>query len=231
VTGIGNEARGEIVIYEAGDGGAALEVKLSDNTAWLTQQQMVQLFERDQSVVSRHINNVFKEGELSPESNMQKMHIANSDKPTVLYSLDVVISVGYRVKSRRGTDFRIWATNVLRDHIVKGYTINQRRLWEQTERYQELQEAVALIGETLQKRELDGSQAEGLLHVITDYAYALSLLDDYDHQRLAVSNTSEHEVFRITYEAARDAIDRMADRMRSDGMSVGLYPSPAAQIS
>ena len=151
------------------------------------------------------------------------MHFPNSDKPVALYSLDAILSVGYRVNSRRGTDFRIWASSVLRDHIIKGYTTNHRRLSEQAEHYQELQEAVRLIGEVLTQQALDAPQAEGLLHVITDYAYALSVLDDYDHQQLAIRNITRKEPFEITYEAGRKAVDAMADRMRQEGKELGLF--------
>ena len=109
-----NTEHGEIIIYQAEDGQTSLEVHLQEETVWLTQAQMVELFKRDQSVISRHVRNVFKEGELDEKSNMQKMHIANSDKPVAFYNLDVIISVGYRVKSQRGTQLRIWATNVLK---------------------------------------------------------------------------------------------------------------------
>ena len=121
---------GEIIIYKAQGDGTILEVHLEKETVWLTQGQMADLFQRDQSVVSRHINNVFKEGELDKKSNMQKMHIANSDKPVTFYNLDVIISVGYRIKSLHGTQFRIWATSVLKDHLIRGYTVNERRLAE-----------------------------------------------------------------------------------------------------
>ena len=107
-----------------------MDVHLGGDTVWLNQTQMVELFQRDQSVISRHLRNVFKEGELAEESNMQKMHIANSDKPVAFYNLDVIISVGYRVKSQRGTQFRTWSTSVLNDHLIKGYTTNERRLAE-----------------------------------------------------------------------------------------------------
>ncbi|MCK5194131.1 MAG: virulence RhuM family protein, partial [Desulfobulbaceae bacterium] len=122
--------QGELILYKSEDGQAAVDVRLKGETVWLTQAQMTELFGRDQSVISRHVNNVFKEGELERQSNMQKMHIANSDKPVAFYNLEVIISVGYRVKSQRGTQFRIWATSVLKDHLVKGYTLNQRRLAE-----------------------------------------------------------------------------------------------------
>ena len=123
-----NSDLGEIVLYQSEDGQAALDVHLQNETVWLTQAQMEKLFQRDQSVISRHVNNIFKEGELQRRGNMQKMHIANSDKPVAFYNLDIIISVGYRVKSQRGTQFRIWATSVLKDHLVRGYSVNQRRL-------------------------------------------------------------------------------------------------------
>ena len=121
---------GEIVLYRTADGGPALDVRLERDSAWLTQAQMAELFGRERSVLTKHVNNVFKEGELDKESNVQVLHIAGSDKPVAFYSLDVIISVGYRVKSPRGTRFRIWATNVLRQHLVQGYTEHERRLKE-----------------------------------------------------------------------------------------------------
>ncbi len=123
------EVGGEIVVYEAADGGVRVEVVVGDETVWLTQTQMVDLFGRDQSVISRHIGSLFREGELPEKGNMQILHIASGgDRPTTFYNLDVIISVGYRVKSKRGTQFRIWATNTLRDHLIRGYTLNEKRL-------------------------------------------------------------------------------------------------------
>ncbi len=116
----------EIILYQSDDLPERIEVRIENDTVWLNQDQLASLFQRDQSVISRHIRNIFKEGELDEKSNMQKVHIANSDKPVVFYNLDVIISVGYRVKSKQGTQFRIWATNVLRDYMLKGYALNQR---------------------------------------------------------------------------------------------------------
>ncbi|MDY0077741.1 MAG: RhuM family protein [Bacteroidales bacterium] len=116
----------EIVLYQPDDLAERIEVRLDQETVWLSQDQLSSLFQRDQSVISRHIRNVYKEGELEEKSTMQKMHIPNSDKPVAYYNLDVIISVGYRVKSKQGTQFRIWATNVLRDYLLKGYALNQR---------------------------------------------------------------------------------------------------------
>lgn len=120
--------RNKIEIFKSKDNQVELHVQMDADTVWLTQEQIVLLFGRDQSVISRHINNVFNEKELDKESNMQKMHIANSDKPVALYNLDVIISVGYRVKSQRGTQFRQWATQRLKDYLVQGYAINEKRL-------------------------------------------------------------------------------------------------------
>jgi len=159
---------GEVALFEAPDGQIRLDVRLERDTVWLTQAQMVELFGRDQSVISRHIGNTFKEGELEREGNMQKMHIANSDKPVEVYSLDVIISVGYRVKSLRGTQFRIWATRTLRDHLVQGYTLNERRLREKG--LTEMEQAVRLLARTLSSHELVNDQGRAVLDVVTRYA-------------------------------------------------------------
>jgi hypothetical protein len=118
--------KNEIILYRPNEHAEHIAVVIYDETVWLSQEQIVQLFQRDQSVISRHIRNVFNEGELDQKSNMQKMHIANSDKPVAFYNLDVIISVGYRVKSKQGTQFRIWATQILKDYLLKGYAINNR---------------------------------------------------------------------------------------------------------
>lgn len=118
----------DLVIFESEDGNVSLDVNIEQETVWLTQTQIMQLFERDQSVISRHINNIFKEGEVDKESNMHFLHIANSDKPVKIYSLDVIISVGYRVKSQRGVEFRKWANSVLKQYILRGYAVNHNRM-------------------------------------------------------------------------------------------------------
>jgi hypothetical protein len=123
-----NFAESEIILYQTDDGETRIDVRLENETVWLTQAQMVELFQRDQSVISRHIKNAISEGEVDPKSNMQILHIANSDKPITFYNLDVIISVGYRVKSLRGTQFRRWATSVLREYLVKGFTMNDELL-------------------------------------------------------------------------------------------------------
>jgi prophage maintenance system killer protein len=197
----------QIVIYQTTENQTQIEVQFEDETVWLSQEQLVVLFRRDQSVISRHIRNVFKEGELEEKSNMQKMHIANSDKPIVLYNLDVIISVGYRVKSKQGTQFRQWATQRLKDYLVKGYTINEKRLRETENKFQELKQAVSLLDSIVKTKIVSGNEAQGLLKVLSDYAFALDILDQYDHQTLKIEDTNNKEVFRISYVEAKKAIE------------------------
>jgi len=202
---------GEIVLYRTADGGPALDVRLERDTVWLSQAQLVELFQRDQSVISRHVRNVFAEGELPEESNMQKMHIAGSDKPVIFYNLDVIISVGYRVKSQRGTQFRIWATNVLRQHLVQGYTVHAQRL-------KELNQAVRLVADVAYRRTLSGDEATALLEVVADYAYALEVLDDYDHQRVRLGEVSPGPVATLDRDEACQVITRMGERFGASSL-------------
>ena len=208
----------QIVIFRAKDGRTCLEVNLQRETVWLSQAQLATLFDTERSVITKHIRNVFQTKELDRESNVQKMHIAGSDKPVAFYALDLILSVGYRVNSKRGTQFRIWATQVLRDHLLKGYTVNERRLREQVTRLKELQATVDLLGRVIQERHLTGDEAEGLLKVVTDYSLALSLLDQYDHQQLTIRDTTSPTPFALTYDAAHAAIAKMAAQsgMHSD---------------
>ncbi|ADE12656.1 filamentation induced by cAMP protein Fic [Sideroxydans lithotrophicus ES-1] len=195
-----------IVIYQSADGSIATEVRLEGETVWLSQAQLIELFRRDQSVISRHIRSVFAEGELQPESNMQKMHIANSDRPITLYSLDVIISVGYRVKSPEGTRFRIWANRVLKDYLVQGYALNQQRLEAQQEKMAELKQAIALSARLIHNKELSSTESQGILAILEKYSHALTVLDDYDHQRLQVVGTRTRALPKIAYDEAMQQI-------------------------
>ena len=180
----------EIIIFKTKDG-PAVDVQINNETAWLNQNQMTDLFEKDQSVISRHLNNIFKEKELDKKSNMQKMHIPNSDKPVNFYSLDVIISVGYRVKSKRGTQFRIWANKILKEFLLEGYAVNQNKLKGQFQKIKQLETTIKSIVEASNQKELSNTEAKGILKLIQDYTLALDLLDDYDHQRLSVSQTKK----------------------------------------
>ena len=201
-----NQSTGQIAIYQTEDGQVQLEVALEQDTVWLSQAQMVELFGRDVSVISRHIRNALFEGEISEKSNLQKMQIANSDRPVVFYDLDVVISVGYRIKSERGVQFRRWAANVLRQHLVQGYTLNQQRLAAQQEKLVELKQAIALSARLIHNKSLSTSESQGILAILEKYSHALTVLDDYDHQRLQVVGTRTLAHEKITYAEAMQQI-------------------------
>jgi prophage maintenance system killer protein len=190
-----------IIIYQSPDGAATLEVRLDHETVWLTQDQMAELFGRERSVITKHLRNVFKEGELEEDSVRAKYaHTAADGKEylTQFYNLDAIISVGYRVNSKQGTRFRQWATQVLRDHIVKGYTVNEQRLREESAKLLEMRQTVELLARTLENREL----GRDVLRVIGDYAYALTLLDRYDHGTLAIEETTGKALHVIDYDEA-----------------------------
>lgn len=197
----------DILIYQATDGQTQLEVHLQNETVWLTQAQMAELFGRERSVITKHLRVIFETGELAEESNVQKMHIAFSDKPVAYYNLDVIIAVGYRVNSKKGTQFRQWATQVLRQYLVQGYALNEMRLREDARQLTELKRLLRLQGELLDNQELTPAQTTALLRVLADYARALDVLDQYDHQRLRVTATSPNTSFELTYEAAMQAVD------------------------
>lgn len=198
-----------IIFYKSSDGKTALDVHLDHDTVWLSQKQLADLFQRERSVITKHLRNVFVEGELDEKSNVQNMHIAFSDKPVVLYSLDVIISVGYRIKSQQGTQFRIWATKVLKDHIVKGYTINEQRFREQAEKLTDMRRTVELLARTLANQELVSETGKDVLRVITDYAYALNLLDRYDHGTLTIEETTRQALHVIDYDEAIGIVTSM----------------------
>ncbi|HEY8781184.1 MAG TPA: virulence protein RhuM/Fic/DOC family protein [Mucilaginibacter sp.] len=202
----------QIIIYQTPDGKTSIDVKVEADTIWLTQYQLTDLFKRDRTVITKHLNNIFKEGELDEKSNVQKMHIANADRPVSYYSLDVIISVGYRVKSTQGTQFRIWANKVLKEYLIKGYAINELKLKEQAEKFHELKQTVTLLSNVLRNKELSSEEATGLLNVITDYSYALDILDQYDHQVLVLEGTTDHQLFVATYEEAMQAIKDLKDK-------------------
>ena len=189
----------EIVLFE--NQNVKLEVNVNDETVWLTQNQMARLFDRDIKTISKHIINVFEE-ELDKESNSQKMRIANSDKPVTYYSLDVIISVGYRVKSKNGIVFRKWANKVLKDYLIKGYAINNKRL-EYLEKTIKLIDIAGRIDE-----ELNGNEAKEIIRVINDYSKGLDLLDDYDHKRIVKPNGTVNDK-KISYEECIEIINKL----------------------
>ena len=194
--------KNEIILFENQD--VKLEVNMNGETVWLTQDQMAKLFGKDRTVITRHINNIFKDGELEEKSNVQKMHIANSDKPVSLYSLDVIISIGYRVKSQNGVIFRKWANKVLKDYLLKGYAVNQKRL-------EYLEKTIKLIDIAgRMDTELKTAEAKEIIKVINNYSNALNLLDDYDHKRIIKPNGTKNKK-QITYEDCMEIIDKLIE--------------------
>jgi len=197
-----NGQQQQIAIYQSEDGDIHIDVQLEQDTVWLNQAQMVELFGRDQSVISRHIRNALAEGEVSEKSNMQKMHIANSDKPVSYYDLDVIISVGYRIKSKQGVQFRRWATHILKQYLLQGYALNEQKLREQREKLNDLKQAIALSSRLMHTKALSANESQGILAILEKYSHALTVLDDYDHQRLQITGTQETRHEPITYEEA-----------------------------
>lgn len=200
----------KIVIYQTADGQTSIDVKLENDTVWLSANQMAILFDRDEKTIRKHINNVFSEGELEKENNTHFLRVDGVKQPVAFYSLDVIISVGYRVKSQRGTQFRIWANKVLKEYLIKGYVVN-KALTEQ--RYTELKQLVTVLGRTVKAQEaLTSDDALNLVEVVADYAYALDTLDKYDYQQLAVEQTTNEAKFSATYEGAMQAIEELKEK-------------------
>ena len=209
----------QIVIYQTDNGQTVIDVRLENETVWLTQAQMAELFQKDRTVIGRHIRNVFKEGELD-----EKVVCANFAHTTqhgaikgkqqrqevVLYNLDVIISVGYRVKSQRGVQFRQWANKVLKDYLLKGYALNEKIRRSQIG---ELRQLVQMVGRTLQNQPLlKNDENQALFDIVVDYTYALDTLDDYDYQRLGVKETTQEEKFQATYDNAIQAIAALREK-------------------
>ncbi|MHB1178689.1 MAG: RhuM family protein [Daejeonella sp.] len=205
----------QIIIYQSADGQATLDVKLENDTIWLSLNQLATLFERDKSVIAKHLRNIFKEGELDRNSVVAKNATTASDGKTYLidyFNLDAVISAGYRVNSKRGTQFRIWASNVLKDYLIKGYSLNEHRLKEQIHQFNSLKQTVNLLSNVMRGKELTSDEATGLLKVVTDYSYALDILDKYDHQQLTIDGTTDQQLFVATYKDAMQAIKDLKDK-------------------
>ncbi|MBR6560267.1 MAG: virulence protein RhuM/Fic/DOC family protein [Alistipes sp.] len=201
--------KGEIIIYQSSDGQTELDVRLEGDSVWLSQAQLSSLFNSDRTSVGRHIRNIYKSGELEENATCAFFaQVQQEGKRTVkrtipYYNLDIVISVGYRVNSKRATQFRIWANRVLKEYLIKGYAINHNAKAEQLE---ELKRTIAVMNDVLAAKSVTKDEAIGLLRVISDFAYGLDTLDRYDYQQLEISDTTTEELFRATYESAIEAL-------------------------
>ena len=216
------DSNNQIIIYQTEDGQTQVDVRLENETVWLTQAQMVELFQTTKQNVSLHVGNVFKEGELEQKSTVkeyltvQKEGERKVSRKVKYYNLDVIISVGYRVKSKRGTAFRIWANNVLKQYLIKGYAVNERMRKEQIG---ELRQLVGMLGRTIQNQPLlSNDETNALFEVVTDYTYALDTLDNYDYERLTINKTTKDEPFHATYENAMEAINGLREKFRGSAL-------------
>ncbi len=216
-----------VVIYQSGSNQIEVSVQLDKDTVWLNQEQLTTLFERDRTVIGRHIKNIFKEGELKEEEVCADFahttkHGAVKGKTQTqnvkYYNLDVIISVGYRVKSVRGTQFRIWANTILKDYLVKGYAVNEKLLKEKNQQLQELKKVIELQEHVISEYHLENDEAQGLIKVIAGYAKALDLLDDYDHQRLQLPEKESAEIVKIEYTEAKKAIEELGKQTKFEGL-------------
>ena len=200
----------QILIYQTEDGQTQVDVRMENETVWLTTNQMAMLFDREESNIRRHVINVFKEGELDRENNVHFLHVNGVKKPVPYYNLDVIISVGYRVKSQRGVKFRQWANRILKQYLVKGYAVNDRLRRDQLG---ELRQLVQVVGRTLQSQDVTATtDGQALFDVVVDYTYALDTLDNYDYERLVIEQTTTKEPFRATYENAMVEIRRLHEK-------------------
>jgi len=193
----------EILIYQTEDGETKIQTRLENETVWLTQVELTTLFGKAKSTINEHILNIYKEGELVEDDSMRKIGISDfSTKPTNYYNLDVIISVGYRVKSKRGTQFRKWANKILKEYLVKGYALNEQKLKETQQQFIELQQSIKLLENVVNQKQLNSDEATSLLKVITEYSHALSLLDQYDHQKLSIQKKVDKDINKLTYNEA-----------------------------
>ena len=192
----------DIVIYE--DGNVELKATLENETVWLRQNQIAEIFEKNRTVITRHINNILKEQEVDEKSNVQKVHIPNSDKPVKIYSLDIILAVGYRTNSPKAMKFRQWSSKILKEYIIKGYALNQNKL--QKQKLDELDKTISLIKQGLTNQELTLYEAKGFVEIVGEYAKSWALLQGYDEQSLQEITHTKDEKFVLDYDEAKEAI-------------------------
>ena len=209
----------DIVIYE--DGNVELKATLENETVWLRQNQIAEIFEKDRSVITRHINNILKDREVDEKSNVQKMHIANSDKPVKIYSLDIILAVGYRTNSPKAMKFRQWSSRILKEYIIKGYALNQKKL--QKQKLDELNKTISLIKQGLENQELNLAEAKGFVEIVGEYAKSWALLQGYDEQSLQEITHTKDEKFVLDYDEAKEAIAELKKVLMKKGEATELF--------
>lgn len=208
----------QIIIYQTPDGETSIDVTLDHDTVWLDQEKIADLFQTDRTSITKHIKNIYKASELSEEATCAKITQVQTEGERRIsrkishYNLDMIISIGYRVNSIQGTQFRIWANNILKEYLIKGYSLNEKRLKEQSQQFEALKQTVRLMGNVISTQDSSSDEATGLLKVITDYTYALDILDKYDHRTLTIEATHAQQSFIFTYEKAIKAIHGLKDK-------------------
>jgi prophage maintenance system killer protein len=215
--------RGTIIIYKNSEGESKIEVKMDGETVWLSQEQISQLFTVDRSVITKHINNIFKSGELKEKSNVQKMHIPNSDKPVKYFSLDMIISIGYRTNSIKATEFRIWANQILKNYLTKGYAINKQLLEEQNTKLKDIQNAIKFINDKKDSEILIGQSGE-LISLIQEFANSFSILHEYDEEKLKLNENGQAK-FILNYDQAKNIITDFKAKLTEKGEAGSLMGS------
>lgn len=208
------DSNNQIIIYQSEDGQTLLDVRMEDDTVWLTQQQIAELFGTKRPAITKHLKNIYASEELDENSTCSILeHMGNEGKQTYstkYYNLDAILSVGYRVNSKNATRFRQWANNVLKQYLIKGYAVNERMRKEQIG---ELRQLVGMLGRTIQSQPLlSNDETNALFKVVTDYTYALDTLDNYDYERLTINKTTKDEPFHATYKNAMEAIDGLREK-------------------
>lgn len=202
-----------VEIFTTNDGNTEIKVRFENETVWLNQYQLEELFQTDRTSISKHISNIYKTKELDENSTCAKIaQVQIEGKRNIRrnidsYNLDLIIAVGYRINSKRGTEFRVWANKILKEYLIKGFVINENRLAQQNEQLKELHKTVKILGEVLNKKSLSTDESIGLLKIISDYSYALDILDQYDYQTLEIKNTSGKEIYQLSYEEAISQIN------------------------
>lgn len=214
----------QIIIYEAENGQTQIDVAFKAETVWLTQAQMITLFDSSKANISEHIKHIIDSGELDEEATVRKFRTVQKEgsrdvaRSRLHYNLDMIISVGYRVNSKRGILFRQWANKILKEYLLQGYAVNEKLLQERTQQLQELKNVVQLQEKVISEYPLNTDESTGLIKIIAQYSRALDLLDDYDHQRLSLPEQGSQEVFKISYDEARKAIDELGRQTKFEGL-------------
>jgi len=217
---ISPQASNYLVLFNSVDGNVTVDVRIDNETVWLTQKQISDLFGKDRTVITKHINNIFADGELDEKSNVQNLHFPNSDKPVITYNLDVIISVGYRVKSKRGIEFRRWANSVLKDYLLKGYAVNQNLIDTTNKEYQNL---IALLGKTLVNNQLIDTQGQNIIELINHYATTWSTLLQYDEDTLTLP-TNVHKISNpLEYSYAMRTITELKQKLIAINEATPLF--------